>query len=450
MQAKLRDLLRERLQQVQARKVAKDSTAEIAALLRKIQNVQEQQCLLSTGMQAGSGVHSLQYLATLTSDLTKLITVCYQKADLPPEKLRALFAEIEPQNEQPLVSVAGELFQNFVAFERATRANVLAVIKDRIWVLMDAKERSELFSDLVRKFLSKPESTFSQKSVVDSLDLLRIPASDLIQFLSQTLGLRADQDPKAELPAPAKPLVMVSSILILTIRELQRADTTEETAEGAAGQRAFHRIQNRDLVVPRSRGKVKDAQKGSSKVPGSPVKDEEEAAKNPSSGDHSSGTESDDAIDDLEPLEVQRSLTVPISGPKGSLRPANFSRAALAAPDVRAGSKAGSGGACLDEDAQLLAVFGLSVWICKRPDEVLSRPEKAALLVHAIHNMNILSKRARSVSSLAQMVQLGQGDLLELCIAVLCLGEPKLLQGLQTLLERRITHPHALEVVSKY
>jgi len=109
---------------------------------------------------------------------------------LPAEKLRALFAGVEPTSERPLVKAAGELFRNFVAFEKATRAHVLAVIKDRIWALMDATERTELFSSLVREFLSRPESTFSQKSVVDSLDMLRIPTGDLILFLSQTLGLQ--------------------------------------------------------------------------------------------------------------------------------------------------------------------------------------------------------------------------------------------------------------------
>jgi len=93
---------------------------------------------------------------------------------------------------------------------------------------MDGKERSRLFSNLVGEFLSKPESTFSQKSVVDSLDALRMPAGDLILFLNQTLGLCEDNDHKAEYeptcPTPSKPLVMVSSILILTIRELQRTD----------------------------------------------------------------------------------------------------------------------------------------------------------------------------------------------------------------------------------
>lgn len=55
----------------------------------------------------------------------------------------------------------------------------------------------------------------------------------------------------------------------------------------------------------------------------------------------------------------------------------------------------------LDEDEQLLAVFRLAVWICRRPASVLSKADKAALLVHAINNMNSLMKTTKSVSSLA-------------------------------------------------
>jgi hypothetical protein len=84
----------------------------------------------------------------------------------------------------------------------------------------------------------------------------------------------------------------------------------------------------------------------------------------------------------------------------------------------------------LDEDGQLLAIFRLAVWVCRRPQTVLSQNERAALLMHAIDNMNSLSKAIRSVSTLAQMVQMGQSDLLELCVAILCSGEAKLLQGL--------------------
>ena len=84
-----------------------------------------------------------------------------------------------------MVKVAQQLFKNFVAFEKGvTRSHVLNVIKDRIWPLMDAEERSDLFSGVVKQFLSGPETGFSQKSIVDALDALRIPTGDLILFLS--------------------------------------------------------------------------------------------------------------------------------------------------------------------------------------------------------------------------------------------------------------------------
>ena len=44
---------------------------------------------------------------------------------------------------------------------------------------------------------------------------------------------------------------------------------------------------------------------------------------------------------------------------------------------------------------------------------------------------------------------MGQGDLLELCVAILCLGEAKLLQGLQTLMAN-VAQPLAITQVSRY
>lgn len=44
---------------------------------------------------------------------------------------------------------------------------------------------------------------------------------------------------------------------------------------------------------------------------------------------------------------------------------------------------------------------------------------------------------------------MGQGDLLELCVAILCLGEAKLLQGLETLMAS-IAQPLAIAQVGRY
>lgn len=241
---------------------------------------------------------------------------------------------------------------------------------------------------------------------------------------------------------------MVSSILVLTIRELQRAGQAERNEEGRSGERAFLRAQGKLLGI------VRQVQKPAPKAlvaAGSPSA-QDEAALNPKSGGQSSGGDSGDHTDELEPLQPlqpQRSFSVPISGPKGG-----FKRSTAARPGQEAVEQAGAGadgpGAGLDEDGQLLAVFRLAVWICKQPDDSLARAEKAALLRHAVQNLNILAERAGSVSPLVRMVQAGQGDLLELCIAVLCLGEPQLLRDLQTLLENRIAKPQALAGVIKY
>ena len=95
-------------------------------------------------------------------DLAQLLTIAYEKVDLPRESLREMLALAEPGEDRPLVKIAYELFRNFVAHERGTtRSSVLGVIKDRIWILMDQEERSELFSKILREFLAGPQNGFS-------------------------------------------------------------------------------------------------------------------------------------------------------------------------------------------------------------------------------------------------------------------------------------------------
>lgn len=106
-------------------------------------------------------------------------------------------------------------------------------------------------------------------------------------------------------------------------------------------------------------------------------------------------------MDELEPLDLQRSLSVPISGPKGGLRQPARAGASRGLAADKASHGAESNAAALDEDELLLTIFKLAVWICRRPVAVLSKAEKAALLVHAINNMNSLTKATKSVSSLS-------------------------------------------------
>lgn len=105
-------------------------------------------------------------------------------------------------------------------------------------------------------------------------------------------------------------------------------------------------------------------------------------------------------MDELEPLGLQRSLSVPISGPKGGLKQANRASVALGLAADKASQDDESSQERIDEDELLLSIFKLAVWICRRPVAVLTKAEKAALLLHAINNMNSLTKGLRSASSL--------------------------------------------------
>lgn len=420
------------------KKAMKQPTMEVTSCLMSIQNMQEQLCSLSHGFESEEGAQSLQYLTHLACDLARLISVAYTKASFKQDKQRQLLEALEPANSQPLVAVARELFRSLVAYEQVTRSLLLAVIKDRIWSIMEPAEKTSFFGALVQEYLSKPERSFSQRAVVEALDTLRLPVGDLISFLVGTLGLGLE--PPTSVTAPSKPFVMVSSILVLTLKELQRGASGSQ-GDGRFGERAFLKAQGKQ-EAPVKKGKSAKVGSGS----------QDEAAHNPTGEPHHSGELSDAEGSDelLEPLQPQRSLSVPISGPKGKPKRQTAARQQQEAQD-RAKMKQPSETVSFDEDMQLLAVFRLAVWVCKQPEEVLATSEKASLLRHAVQNLNIMAQRPPgSVVPLVQVVQAGQGDLLELCISVLCLGDEQLQKDFKTLLEDRIAQPPALAGVIKY
>mmetsp|Transcript_19576 Transcript_19576/g.30144 ORF Transcript_19576/g.30144 Transcript_19576/m.30144 type:complete len:87 (+) Transcript_19576:6827-7087(+) len=85
-------------------------------------------------------------------------------------------------------------------------------MKERIWPILEAEEKSEFFTRILRKFLAKPESGFSQKSVVDALEVLEFQTGELIKFANQTFDGENKQSP----------MVMLTSILSLCLRHFQR------------------------------------------------------------------------------------------------------------------------------------------------------------------------------------------------------------------------------------
>jgi hypothetical protein len=452
-QEQLRDLVKTGKLFSKATKAAgtglEDAKRQARELLAKIKEIQEKH-LVTGPEEARAAAQSLQYLTLLAIDLSKLLNAAYSAPDasnLSNQNLKSLMASVavagQNGDDGPIVAVAYKLFKHFVAFERGTtRSHVLSVIKDRIWPLMDSKERGALFSGIVLEFLSRPAGGYSQKSVVEALDSLMIPAGDLIWFLSQRLGLQSDSDlqgrSKVDKLAPERPLVMVSSILVLALQQIQRVES-RAAEDGQASRWALLGMQRRALEVTKPTKKAQDGLVNNKK--------NEESAKN--GEECSAGSDSDDLIEDLEPLGVQRSYSVPTSGPKGGTRQGAAARLQQAKALEGAAEGSGQDVGRLNEDEQLLAVFRLAVWICRRPAQELARPEKAVLLLHSVNTLNGLQKSIRSVSTLASIVQMGQSDFLELCVAILCFEDAKLLQGLETLLAG-IAQPYILAQLTRY
>lgn len=263
---------------------------------------------------------SLQYLCMFAVDLSKLLLSAYSNQfakDIPQTEQRELIQSIEDGKSEgdlaPIVSIAYQLFKHFVVYELDdARFHVLTVIKDRIGPLMDQQERVSFFSQIIMQFLSRTSGGYSQTSVMDALDSLKIPAGDLIWFLSQRLGLSIEQDnqskSKEDIKAPKRPMVLISTILVLALQQIKRQESRTGENENAERWAAFRKNQI-DLIANKGPKKGQELNGSVSKKP------DDQAKKSGEEG--SEGSDSDDLIEELQPLGVQRSYSLPTSGPKG-------------------------------------------------------------------------------------------------------------------------------------
>ena len=128
-----------------------------------------------------------------------------------------------------------------------------------------------------------------------ALDQLDIPTSQLISFLSQTLNLGNEQC------SLDQPLIFISSTLILCIYSFQRDAKLVGQEELDIREKLSAKVLQ---AQPKKIGKRKRGNKACEPVD---VKEKEEKPKD---------TDSEDLEEDLQPLGVQRSFSVPIHGDK--------------------------------------------------------------------------------------------------------------------------------------
>ena len=92
--------------------------------------------------------------------------------------------------EGSLANVAINLFTHYVVNESGKSVDdMLQFIKECLLKFMAAEEKDTFFRMTIQRFLFTPQKTISQKAVVQALSQLEIPATTLIQFLSEYLKI---------------------------------------------------------------------------------------------------------------------------------------------------------------------------------------------------------------------------------------------------------------------
>jgi hypothetical protein len=85
---------------------------------------------------------------------------------------------------------------------------------------MDSGDRYDFFKRIADEFLSCPLKDISQKAIINALDLLDVPNSLIMMYLTERLGFNLD-DNKIK-PSSESQLIRISSMLHLCHNQLAR------------------------------------------------------------------------------------------------------------------------------------------------------------------------------------------------------------------------------------
>ena len=99
--------------------------------------------------------------------------------------------EIESEHNGDLSILAFEIFKRFVVFDQGpqVKQDALSFIIDCLYPVMTKEETKSLTFKIIEEFLSQPQNTYSQLSVLESLSTLGIPEGELISFMIQKLNI---------------------------------------------------------------------------------------------------------------------------------------------------------------------------------------------------------------------------------------------------------------------
>ena len=77
-----------------------------------------------------------------------------------------------------------ELFKKFVAFDSGSvKEDILNFILEILYPLMTHEEKRDFTFRVIEEFLSTLETQFSQKHILEALDIIGIPEGEIISFM---------------------------------------------------------------------------------------------------------------------------------------------------------------------------------------------------------------------------------------------------------------------------
>lgn len=142
--------------------------------------------------KSGTEKASLQFLTTFATDIFNIIAeVCIVSKEITGQVLRQTF--LQSKNTEDISDVCLELFTHLVVFEeQQIRQTTLNFLFFCVFAYMDEDEKRQFYFKTIDKFLNTPETHFSQKAVIEALNTLKVPESDLILYMAQKLNLNTD------------------------------------------------------------------------------------------------------------------------------------------------------------------------------------------------------------------------------------------------------------------
>ena len=204
----------------------------------------------SQAIQQQSIKPSLQYMTSVCVEYAKLIRNCFISKS--PNKMLA-----KRGSEPPLVEMAKILFKAFVVHEKGeVREELLNLLKDVIIPSLDDIQWLQFIFDSINEYLSTPNPSYSQKSVIAALDYLSIPDGEILSFMVKKLNINCesqgpmllqtlfsekqlspDKHKATELPektgvssSDPNSFTLASSILILALNSLKKVQLPEGEA----------------------------------------------------------------------------------------------------------------------------------------------------------------------------------------------------------------------------